>query len=143
MELTLVGIVLGGIVSWAVTHAYYRISEKKAARENPLGLLEQVSSDIEAIKRSLVRQSPSDLALAEALRRSLDQIDHVKYVFRAALQNWFSEFTALKLLLQHDDRPTVRDQVSKMDEMMKVMSSNLKQSSSPEVPVSRSASDGE
>ncbi len=143
MGLTLMGVVMGAIASWAITHAYHWMSEKKAARESPLGLLGQVSSDIEAIKKSLTGQSPSDPALAEVLRRSLDQIDHVKYVFRAALQNWFSEFTALKLLLRENDRAAVAEQVSRMDVMMKAMSSELKQPSGSEVPVSRNAKGGD
>ena len=129
MALTLLGIVLGAIVSWGITHTYYRITEKKATRENPMALLTRVSSDIDVLKRALAEQSPTDPALAAALRESLKQIDHIKYVFRAALQNWFSEFTALKVLLQDDQRPAIAAKISEMDDMMKAMSSDMKESS--------------
>ena len=78
MGFTILGVVLGAFASWVITHAYYRVTEKKASQENPFDLIEQVSSDIEAIKSSLANQSPSDPSLAEALRKSLEQIERVK-----------------------------------------------------------------
>ena len=126
MGLTLIGVVLGAIVSWGITHAYYRISEKKATQESPVALLTQVSSDIDALRESLGHRTTPDASLAASLADTLKQIDHIKYVFRAALQNWFSEFTALKVLLREDKRPAVVAQISQMDDMMKTMAADLK-----------------
>jgi hypothetical protein len=127
MWMTVVGVLFGGAVSWAITHWYYRIAERKAARENPIPLLEQLSSDVVAIKHRIESGGRRDGVVDAALERSQRRIEHVKYVFRAALQNWFSEFTALKYTVQKGDRADIDAQIRRMDTMMKSTSASVRQ----------------
>ena len=141
MWMTILGVLLGGAFSWAITHWYYRITEKKAARENPIPLLEQLSSDVVAIKKQIESTGGSDGALNAALDRSQRRIEHLKYVFRAALQNWFSEFTALKYTVQKGTRTEVDAQIVRMDTMMKSMSASLRDAALDEDAETPGASD--
>ena len=126
MWISLFFTLLGGVLSWLITHWYFRITEKRVARENPIHLLERVSADVSVIKQHIETHGPIDPTLRYAIDKSQRSIEHVKYVFRAAIHNWFSEFTSLKYIVKKGDFREIEAQITQMDAMMKSMTPGLR-----------------
>ena len=130
MEMMILGVLLGAVASWAISHAYYVVGRRKAAAENPLLTLSQVASEIAEIQNRLEKYPDVGRDLKDAIQLSQQNLTRVTAILRASLQKWFSEFTALKLLLNDQVPRHVRSQVEKMDGMMKEMSIQIRKTAS-------------
>lgn len=94
--------------------------------ENHFPLLDNLTKELEQIIKRLGTQATDDSLLQQSIDESQKQLDRVEYVFRAALQNWFGAFTALKPLLQDYQPDKVKSQIARIDQMMTAMADDLK-----------------
>jgi len=118
MELTILGALLGGVLSWLVSHAYYRRAQRD--QKEALPDLTSLASEIATLRKSLGTKAASQETISllhDAERRILA----TEYRFRSAMQSWIGAFTLLKELVDSRCPSKVREQVNEMDVLMKQM----------------------
>lgn len=121
MYLTIMSVALGGVVSWLITHAYYKFALKKAASADPNRHIEAISTQLQELRSQL---RDHDL-LPRDSQRLLDQMTKnvrvLAHTIRQSLQGLFFDVGHAKLLLGKGDAEAAKRSLSDIELHMGMM----------------------
>lgn len=135
MELTVIGAIFGGMISWIISHWYYKESVRFAKRENPLPLLEELSNEIRTINEHI--KSPSYISpeshrfIKEASDKSSLLIAKIHHIYRWELQHVINLIDELVSLDKIKTSGKISDIVKELDEWAKMINKNITSSINP------------
>ena len=83
---TILGIIIGGVVSWLLTHWYYRKSKNDAESKDPIPLLISLGREVDGIKANLQERSIHS-SVDDELDASIERISEVVTELKLRIAN--------------------------------------------------------
>lgn len=113
MYLTLIGVVLGALISWVITHAYYKISSQKSDKSNPIPLLKGLSNEIRLIRESLGKPQEKEIQ-SRSLKRMEEYVKYLRHIFITNITVLLHNIEHLIYLNERNDHIEVQDQIKRL-----------------------------